>query len=490
MSLSIGKETKLLARHSVVYGIGNISNRAAAFLLLPIYTQYLTPNDYGVKELVGLSTEVIAILLSTAISSAVYRFYYEQDGPTERNEVLSSALVGVGVIGLVAIAILSGFTTTMARYILDDADLNYFFMISFCSMWFQSLNEIGNNYLRLERRSVRYVVLSSSKLLLAISLNIYFVVFRGMGVLGVLVSTLIASVALSSVLVIPVLRKVGLRVSLPKLRAMLRFGLPLIPSQLGAFVVHLSGRFFIKGYCSIADAGLYSLGYRFGTLPSNFISSPFNQVWLPRRFELYKREGSEELFGRIFTYFLCFLVPAGLAVSVLTEDLLRIMAAPTFWSAWRIVPIIALADVIFSLHYHLNMGILIEKKTRYLAYVNLSNGALVILLNLLLIPRYGIYGAAVTTLIAFVCKVSLTYYFSSRYYRIHFEFGRIGLLLLSAAIVYAMCTQVELASLYWSLLAKAGVVCSYPVLLLLLGFFSVAEKERIAAVVRRLVGGS
>ena len=107
MKVSLGKELRGLAKHSFLYGFGNLFNRVVAFLLLPVYTRFLTPHDYGIKELVGLSTDVIGILLATAISSAIYRFYFEYEDTKDRNEVISSAIITIGSFGLFAILLLS-----------------------------------------------------------------------------------------------------------------------------------------------------------------------------------------------------------------------------------------------------------------------------------------------------------------------------------------------------------------------------------------------
>ena len=281
--------------------------------------------------------------------------------------------------------------------------------------------------------------------------------------------------------------KIGIKFSWAKIKEMAKFGLPLIPTQFGAFIVHLSDRFFIKGYCSIADAGLYSLGYKFGAIPSNFISAPFNQVWQPRRFEIYKEPNAEETFGRIFTYFVGLIFFAGLGVSVLTKDVLILMADEKYWSAYKIVPIIVLATTIFTFHYHLNMGILIAKKTKYLAYINFSNGGLILILNFLLIPRYGVYGAAYATLIAFIYKIALTYYFSSKYYKISFESLRIAKILMSAVLIYLVCQMIHADSIYQTILIKTGSVLCFPVLLVCTGFLHENEKTKIKDIFRSIV---
>src|SRR6056297_2899639 len=213
MMSKIGGESRLLAKHSVIYGLGNFLNRAAAFLLLPIYTRFLTPTEYGIKELVGLSTEVAAVAISSSFVSAIYRFYFEYESKKDRNEALSTAIIAVGLIGLAGDGILSLMTKTMASYILDSPNLYYYFILSFCSLWFQSLNEIGNGYLRLEKKSLKYIMFSTGKLVLMIMLNIYFVAILRIGILGVFISTLLASACLSLVLIVPIIFRIGFSVS-------------------------------------------------------------------------------------------------------------------------------------------------------------------------------------------------------------------------------------------------------------------------------------
>jgi O-antigen/teichoic acid export membrane protein len=480
MALAFASEIKLLAKHSAVYSLGTFMQRIVALLLLPLYTRYLTPHDYGIKELVGLSSDVIAILIATAISAAFYRFYFQYESEKDRNEVVSTTLITIGLFGLIAVGLLLFTTRTFSAVVLDDPALYYFFSISFASIWFQSLNSIGYDFLKANKRSLTFIGFSFAKMVLAISLNIYFICVLELGVIGILLSNLIVAIIMTLVLVLPLFLRVGFHFSKVKMSEMLRFGLPMIPSQLGAFIVHLSDRFFIKEYVSIADAGLYSLGYRFGTLPGTFISDPFNQIFQPRRLEVYKQEGSEYIFGQIFTYFLLLILFAGLMVSVLTKEVLMLMAAKEFWTAYQIVPVIVLANTIFSFHYHLNMGIIIAKKTKYLAYINFSNGALVLLLNFLLIPRYGIWGAAWATLFAFIYKASLTYYFSSKFYKVHFEFMRILKLLFIAGVIYFFVQLLVFDSVILALIAKFSLVFFlYPLGLFLLHFFSKEEKSKL-----------
>lgn len=484
MQIGVLKESKLLARHSMIYGLGILLNQAVALLLLPLYTSYLSVTDYGIKELISITMNVISMLTTTAVSSAIFRFYFDSEDARSKDEVIGTSILALTFIGGILFLLVSLGSGYLADWILDSRDLAIYFNVAIGSLWIQAINGVGLDYLRANKKSLTFIIVSAVSLLSHILLNVYFIVFLKKGVLGIFISTLISSILMFGYLTLPIIVKSRLRFSLSRLKEMLRFGLPMIPSSLGAFIVHSSDRFFIKAFCSIADAGLYSLGYRFGILPGTFVSQPFNQVWMPRRLEVYKEPNAEQVFGKIFTYFLFLIVFAGMGISVLTQEVLKIISAPAFWGAYRIVPIIVLANIVFTMHYHFNMGIVISKKTRYFALINFSNGILVLGLNTVLIKYYGIYGAAYATLIAFIYKVALTYYFSNRLYKIHFETMRIAKIGVAAVILFGLCQLIKIGNPYWSGLAKTAVIVTYPALLYALRFYTRQELDKALQVIR------
>lgn len=488
MKIGVLKESKLLARHSMIYGVGILLNQAVALLLLPLYTRYLTVTDYGIKELIAITMNVISMLATTAVSSAIFRFYFESEGDRDKDEVIGTSMIALVTIGGLLFLVVSIASTMLSKLILDSRELSHLFIIAVGSLWVQAVNGVGLDYLRANRKSLLFIIVSAISLLSHVGLNILFIVFLHKGVTGIFISTLISSILMFGYLTVPVIIKTKLRFSLNRLKEMLRFGLPMIPSSIGAFVVHTSDRFFIKAFCSIGDAGLYSLGYRFGILPGTFVSQPFNQVWMPRRLEVYKAPNAEQVFGKIFTYFLLLIVFAGLGISVLSLEILKIIAAPEFWQAYQVVPIIVLANIVFTMHYHFNMGIVISKKTKLFALINFSNGFLVLGLNTVLIKYYGIYGAAYATLIAFMYKVALTYYFSNRLYKIYFEGIRIIKICFAATILFVVCQNFHDGNPYWDGSIKTAIILTYPAILYILRFYSQQELEKIRLVVKKIMG--
>ena len=144
-----------------------------------------------------------------------------------------------------------------------------------------------------------------------------------------------------------------------------------------------------------------------------------------------------------------------------------------------VVPIIVLANIIFTLHYHFNIGLLLEKKTAWLARINMFNAVLVLLLNWALISRWGALGAAIATLIGFCVKSGLTYWASRRYYRTHFEVARVLKILLAAACAFALVQPIRIMEPWLSLMAKALVIlASYPLVLAFTRFLTPSEIQR------------
>ena len=476
MRLSVKSESKLLARHSLVYGLGNLLSKVTGFLMIPIYTRFLSPSDYGTLELLTLTSEVIAIIISGRISSGIARFYFEYEDDRDRADVISTSILAVAGISGIGILLASAFRNSISNLVLGDPSLGYFFLVAFAGLWFSLVSEIGFIYLRIIKASGRFIAWSLAKLVVSLSLNIYFLMGLKIGVIGILYSRVISCGFILIVIVLPLLRSIGLRFSSARFSELMRFALPLVPSSLANMVVLVSDRFFIRSLVSLAETGIYSLATRFAVIPGYFISAPFMQIWSVRRMEVYKEANAEEVMGRVFTYFCLLMVAVGLTVAVFAKDAIQLMANPDFWSAWELVPILVLAQIVLSFFQHFNVGILISKKTKYFLYIDSVNAVVSLFLYYLLISRYGVRGAAIASLVAYAFRVALVYAVTTRFYQIHVEIVRIGKIFTAAALIYLACAWISPSSNLWSAVGlKLILLCAFPLLLFALRFFGSDE---------------
>ena len=484
MAESVAKEAKLVARHTSIYGLANVMERAVGFVMIPVYTRFLTPADYGILELIYLTTSVISIVVGLGIESAVSRFYFDYKDERSRGLVMSTAAIGYGSVAIAVVLMLLPLSGFLAGEVLDSSNNALWFQIALITLCFNFVMPISMAFLRVRQQSTFLMVTQVLKTLLTLGLNIYFVVVLQTGVTGILLASLITAALFTVGMTAYTLSRTGLGVDFKLLIQMAKFGLPLIPSNIAAFIVQASDRYFIKAYASLSLTGIYSLGYKFGTLVHQFVTAPFIQIWIPRRFEYFEKEDTEHIYARIFTYFCIVSVMGGLIISLLSREIIMIMADRAYWSAYKVVPIVVLAYIAFSFHYHFNIGILMKKATKYIAYINVANGALNLALNFLLISRFDMWGAAIATLICFIFKAYMTYYFSNRLHKIHIEWRRVTTLFAVGFVLYFCGLLIETGSIWWNLAIKAVIGLAYPFVLYLVRMFDESEISKFKQIIR------
>jgi len=423
-------------RHTSIYGATEILSRFVGFLMIPFYTNYLRPADYGISELVGLTIEVISMVLGMGISNAIYRFYYDRNEASNPKIVMSTAAIGVPILGFFALLLLSFFSNKISLLALGSEKYTFYINLSIAALWFGQMGNLVYTYVRVTESSKLYAVLSISGLFFSLSLNIFLIAGMGWGVLGLFASNLI-SAAVFALLTFPVLlKKIGLSFSMEIGKKMLRYSLPIVPANMASFVVNASDRFFIRAFLSLADAGIYSLGYKLGNIVFYLVRVPFMQIYEPRRYALYNEGAPPEFFARVTTYFFGTMLFCGLGISIFVQDIIKIIAPSDYWNAATYVPAIAVCYIVYALDHHVAFGILISKKTEYWTYVNLIMGAMNLLLNFVLISRYGVWGAIGATFIPLVFKISALYVIARRFFKIPFEWIRMTCLFIIAASIF------------------------------------------------------
>lgn len=460
--------------------------------MIPIYTRFLSPADYGILELITITLSILGIVLAAGLTSAVSRFYFDYKEEKDRNKVISVGLLSFIVVSIVSFASLAPFSSSISEIILESSEHSSFLVIAFGYMAISFVLEVIFAYFLVTHQSMSLTLSNLAGLVVSLSLNILFVVVLQIGVMGILLATLISHSLQVLVLLPLVLKRVGLHFDFNLFKRMFRFGFPIIFSQVARIVVTASDRFFIRAFFSLADTGLYSLGYKLGAMVFTFVGTPFDMIWTPRRFETFGQEQAEKDFARIFTLFIFTISFVGLFISILTKDLLILFVTESFWDAYKVVPIIVLTYVIHSFNYHFDIGILVKKKTILYAGINVTTAVLNLILNYFLIRAYFIWGAAIATLISYIYKSSLTYYCSNRIYPIQMEKKNLIMIMSVAILIYMSCAIIEVDNLYLNLGLKSTLGLGYIVILYFLKIFTEEEivkaRSSLVGILRKVHG--
>jgi O-antigen/teichoic acid export membrane protein len=475
----ITKEIKFLLTHSSIYGLGTVIAQLVAFFMLPLYTRYLTPTDYGVLETIGISNGIIGIVVTVGIARSLSRFYYQSKDQIERDRVLITTYLTYIALALLFLPILLAISTSFAKLMFQSEAYGYYFKISFISLILGGLIDIGLIYLRLLKKSTIFISITIFRLIILVSLNIIFIVCLQKGVLGILYSTLIVRILLATVMTSTIWFKSHFGFSYITCKELLKYSLPIIPSRFGSKLVKQSDKYFILYFMSVADMGIYSIALKLGNIIHNLLTIPFNMAYIPRRFEIMNQQDATEIYKKIFTYYAFFSIYVGLSISCLIPEIVTIMVAPKFMRAAEIVPIVVLSMVIFGAHFHLDFGIHYSKKTKYLAFISIICAALQVTLNILLIPRFQIFGAVWSSVIVLSVEAVMLYWFSKKFITINYEFNRIFTYLSIAIVFYIISTMVDTENLGTTIFIKLFILILFPVTTIILRIIRPEEKEQL-----------
>lgn len=467
-------------RHSAVYSLGNIMAKAMGFLMLPVYTHYLTPRDYGLLELIELSITVLGMVLHMGIAPALLRAYAAAPTPEEKNKAVSTVFLFVAATGVITFLCGLACVRPATLMLFGPSVPSRYLLLSFSSFVLSYIIGPLRIYLRAIDASGKLVALDTISTGLVMVLNIVFVAGMKLGLIGVLLSPLLVN-SVCIVLAIAVLGRIGFRFSSRLLRGMVKFGLPLILSNLAAFVLNFADRFFLQHYQSISDVGLYALGYKFGFMISVLLVQPFVVMWQSRMYAVHANPDHRSIFGQIFVLFSFVLTYAALAMSLLSAEIIHLMAGPAFGGAGVVIPIVALAYVVCGISSYLQTGMYLANRTRWIGAISGVSAVVALGLNAGLIKYYGMIGAAWATVLSFGVLAAGSYWCSRRVCPLGLDLRRVLAGIALAAGLYAPFAWWTPASLPLAVASKLIAIAAFPAILWKVSLLSAAETATLVA---------
>jgi len=467
-----------MVSHTSIYMFGDILRYSTSLIMLPIYTRYLTPEDYGVVELLTMLIDFAAIIFGARVGQSVFRFYCTATTDAEKNNIISSALfLGVLFNGIGAITI-SVLSAPLSVIVFSDDSFQRFIILFSITMFLLPLTEIPLVHIRAQQRPWLFFIFSIIKLVLQVGLNIYFVVYHEMHVDGVVYSAVISSVIMAAMLSGYSLSKTGFYASIATCKKLFSFSLPLKLATIGSFYLTFGDRYILNIYSDLTQVGIYSLGYKFGFIFTMISWMPFEKMWDSEKYIIYQREDAKAVYQKIFLYVSSFLILFGLCISLFVKDLLKIMSDSAFWSAHEIVPIIIIAYVFQAWTKYCSLGILLNKKTMQIAHAEIVAVLIISIAYFTLIPIYGTHGAAWATVIGFAVRFYWTYRKGKQHYDMELPWNRVGLAVTIALVTFSLSLLIP-EDIILSIVLRTALVICFISIFFILPIFSRDQKAEV-----------
>jgi len=388
---------------------------------------------------------LMAIAGSLGSEQSLAVFYFETEEP-QRKKLVASTLIQFRLIFSVVVgAAVFALAPQLSQVVFGEGgQAPYFRIIAFVIPFFLAVN-IFKLLLRLDFAPGKFNIIAVGYAALYAGLAILLVWKMRMGVSGALFAVLASAACISVVGGVFTAHHFSFRFSGRLLKDMLRFSLPLLPTLFACWVIDFSDRYFLTRMSTLEQVGVYSVGARISSIIILF-STSFQMAWAPFALSIQREDDAKDKYSRGLFLFLCVGLAGAAAITIFAGPILVLLTQPKYYEAQKVIGLLSIATVAYGAFLVLNIGLMIEKKTTLTSVAITSGAALNIVLNVLLIPRFGMVGAAVATLASYLTALTLLYHFSQKHYPADYKLGRMaGLALLSIGAM-AISTAVEFDS--------------------------------------------
>ncbi len=417
------KEIKELFKHFSIYGMGNILRRVVGFLMIPIYTRYLSPQDYGIVNLINIVFTLLGSVIGLHIVDAMMRFYYEYEGE-ERKKIVSTTLISSCLSSFVLILLFLVFSEQISLIVFGSEKFSIFFIIASISTSLLVVTTNSFCYLRARLLSLRYMILSLVQFVVSFLFVVLFIVVLKKGVVGFFLSQAFSYFLILIIFIPMIVNRLKAGFSFIHWKKMFNYAYPLIFSGLLYVLSIHSDKYLIQKYLNLESLGIYSLAFSFGIVIHEIIGIPLEISLGPYIYSRARHVNIKEIisyltFLSFLILFSCFFIG-----TIFIKYIVIFIADQKFWQAYCLVPYILFS---FCIQVSLIVPAIcfaIVKRTNYSLLTSIIRFIFSVLSNVILLPIFGLIGACFSMVITYSAIFLFVMYSSNRLYPVNYKWGR------------------------------------------------------------------
>jgi O-antigen/teichoic acid export membrane protein len=456
------KEIKDLVQQSSHYLGGRMVILASGLISFPILTRIFSVAEYGTLGLINTTLFIAIAVAKLGFPNAIVRFYAEMKAEGRLQQFFVTILFG-SVLSSAGVAVVVYAGIRLLGEALGGEEIRGLVWFMCVLIIIRCSVDTLSSFLRAEQRTKFYNVIMVVRQYVSLGLSIGLVLFVIGGLYGFYCGQLIAGLAALCVFLFIFRARLRVRsadFSFTLLKESVRFGFPLVWAELGHLILNYADRFLIQFYLGANALGLYTAGYNLSTHITQPIIYPINYAMTPIYMRLLVNKGPEatkEFFSKLFNFFSMIMCPLVFGFLAVGEEFIVILATEKYYEAVSILPYIVFGQAVYAASTILNCGLFIKKKTYVVSYIMIGFCLVNIVLNMVLIPKHGILGAAEATLISYIGYTCVVTFFAMREFGFRIEFWRVGGYGLGGLLMFAVTNAVHTNGAVETLLVKVLV---------------------------------
>ncbi len=475
-----------LTRNVAIYGAGDVAVTAISMALLPLYLRVLTPADIGALAMLLVAETLTKIVFRWGVDGAFMRFYLDREEGPERQLLASTLWMFLGAASGLLLLVLLATSPLLATHLFDDAWSDYLtaLRLVLVNTFLLTFTFVPFHVMRMRKQALTFSAFTFGRSAGTLLLRVAFVLYAGWGITGLMLADLTVTLLLLPMLwpwIRPMWRPAF---SMPELRLCLHFGLPRLPHGLAQQALDAGNTYLLKQFIPLDRMGVYQIGTTIGRSIKLFLSA-FETGWAPFYYETARQSDPQMVFRKITTYgvaILCLLVAGTTAIAT---DLVNVLTPVAYDDAAMVVPLIALGIAFQGVYLLTSIGLNLSSQTKYYpvstfaaAFAGLGSG-------LLLMPRYGVVGAACAFVLSYVTLAAVAGYFARRHYPMTYERGRIvRVVAVGIAAAAAGWALPEMQPIVGVFVRGTTTVAVFGMLLWSVGFLRASERALLTSLWR------
>lgn len=421
-----------LIKNTIIFTLGNFGSKLISFFLVPLYTYVLTASEYGVVDLVVTVGTVAIPILTLNISEAVMRFALDKDADKEKITQIGTGILLIGILVGLLIFPVCGFFNKSSQY----STYIYFYVISLAASQLYLCDLRGKELL------IYYSIGNVLNTFFVAVLNILLLLVLKEGIEGYLKAYIIANLltAIYAIIAGKGYRSFySLRIDKKLLLQMVKYSIVLIPNSFMWWIMNSSDRIMVSGMVSVAANGIYAVSYKLPTLVST-LTTIFNQAW---SYSAIREEGTEdesEYNNKIFKALIGMVMLIGIGLLTFAKPFLSVYVSKEYYVAWNYMPFLTVGCVYLTMASFMATSYTVHKDSFGYLFSGMFGAIFNVVMNFVLIPLIGVYGAAIATCISYILVFVFRLFHTRKYirYNIYNKEFIVGsaILILSACMMF------------------------------------------------------
>jgi O-antigen/teichoic acid export membrane protein len=476
------KSIKISLKDTFIYGLGNIAVKVVGLILIPWTTnpKYFSIDEFGILGVLEISALVLTASMASALPQSLTRWFWDKEYKDNQKGIFFMTLSAQLIVSLTFCLLLVPLSGTLSSLIFSKTDWSRVITLVILASGIQAINNIINTLMRLQSKSLLYSITNLFKLTSVLSLTLYFILSKKMGLEGIYLAQVIGNALVVLFLLGYTIKNSKVFFDRSIFKSMNVYGFPLFLANISAVLLNVIDRYSLNSLDLLKSVALYTLAFKITSVLKLVIVDSMKLAIGPMMFKKIDSPDNKRFYTKVLLYSSYVLMFTIVGVSMFSFELIKVMAkSREFWNAVAIIPVLSLSIFFVNMKDIIIYGLHIAKKTRIIGTIVVFSTVLSLVLNILFIPLWGITGAAVATLLSQVIYWLSCYYYSQKVYYVPYEMKKMTVLLLTGAVLSFSGLFINGLDLFPRMVIKTGCLLSFPFILYLFNFYEPVELKFI-----------